>query len=146
MPSPQPDTCIASDVLQLDGRHELMLSLRKQGLTQTEIAQQLNCAQSTVSRVLDDYIDSRELAKRRAHNLALKVVTAAIEGSIVAAADGKPEAALEVADRLGVLEKRQQDSGKGHQVNIVIGMPGQAAGPDPIALSPLPFASLSSET
>jgi hypothetical protein len=38
--------------------------------------------------------------------------------------------ALEVLDRLDVLPKRRTESG-GHAVNIIIGMPGHPAGPDP---------------
>lgn len=117
----------------------LILKLAEDGRTQTEIAQLIGCSQPTVSDILRDFGDTRILARKRTHNRALDVANAAIEGSIIAANDGKPEAALELLDRLEVAPKRQVDSGKGTQVLIQIGMPGQPAGPDPVI--DVPFAS-----
>jgi transcriptional regulator with XRE-family HTH domain len=114
----------------------LALRLIEAGKTQTQAAEIIGCCQSTISRLVLDFTDTRIAAKARLANASLKVTEAAIEGSVIAAAGGKPEAALEILDRLEVAVKRQPDGGRGSQVNIVIGMPGQPAGHDPILVSP----------
>lgn len=109
-----------------------LLNLHRAGKTQVEIAQALGIDQSNVSRWLDKLIDTTEVAKHTARNAAQKLVERVIKHSNV-------EESLEVLDRIDVLPKRQIE-GNRSQVNIVIGMPGQPAGPDPllVALSPEP--------
>ena len=112
----------------------LILKLHAEGKSQVDIAAVIGCSQPTVSRTLAEYEDTSILAKYRVRNSALKLVDRVI-------ADADVDQSLEVLDRIGVLEKRNVDSGRAGQVNIVIGMPGQPAGPDvTIDVSPLPFA------
>ena len=143
LPAPEP----IPDYSRLSRAEEaLILKLHHDGQTQTTIAKQLGCAQSTVSRVLTDFSDTRELAKLRTHNRALDIAEAAVNGAIKAASEGKPEAALEIMDRQDVLARKQLDTGRGGNVNIVIGMPEQPAGPKPVFdVSPSPFAPECSE-
>ena len=108
----------------------LCLQLANEGLTQTAIAQRLACSQATVSRTLKAFTDTRELAKRRLHGSADRLVR-----RVIAKAD--VEESLELLDRIDVAPKRQASAGQG--VNIVIGMVGQPIGPA-ITLSPATFA------
>lgn len=102
-----------------------LLALSRAGKTQTEIAQALGCAISTVSRWLANTEDTTELAKLRLRSSAVDFVNRVIK-------DADVEQSLEVLDRIGVAEKRQTQSGNA-QVQILIGMPGSPAGPDPLA-------------
>lgn len=119
----------------------LALTLRDRGLTQTEIAQQLNCSQATVSRCLQAFTDTRQLAKltlnRGAQALAERVIDKA-----------NVEESLEVLDRIGVAEKRQVERGNS-QVQVIVAMPGQSKLEPPAievqALSPPAFAQPSSD-
>lgn len=107
-----------------------LLNLHRAGKTQVEIAQVLGIDQSNVSRWLDKLIDTTEVAKHTLRNGAQKLAERVVKHANV-------EESLEVLDRLDVAPKRQIE-GNGSKVNIVIGMPGQPAGPDPFvnALSP----------
>jgi predicted transcriptional regulator len=104
----------------------LAVKLREDGLTQDQIAQRLGCSQPTICQLLKEFSDTRPLAKLKANNLALKLLQRVEQQANV-------EESLEVLDRTGVIEKRQVDTGRGGNVNIVIGMPGAAAGPDPLS-------------
>lgn len=109
------------------GDQALILKLREDGRTQVEIAQLVGCHQSSVSRLLQDFSDTRLLARetlrRDAHRFAERVVESA-----------DVDQSLEVLDRLEVLPKRQSDSKGG--VSVLIGINASPIGPDPIALSP----------
>ncbi len=127
-----PDTAIATaakpipDFSRLTLAEEsLILQLANEGKSQTAIAQVLGCSQPTVSRVIHAFTDTREHAKRILHNGAAKLATKVVDASDV-------DQALEVLDRLDVAPKRVAAAGAG--VNILIGMPGQAIGPDVIVL------------
>ena len=125
-----------------DDDKALIYQLAKQDRTQTEIAQIVGCDKATVSRWLAKLNPTIEVAKQRAQHRALEVLDAALDGAVKAAKDGQPEHALEVADRLSVLEKRQSDSngGKGG-VQVVVLMPGQQGHQPPVIdLSPVAFA------
>lgn len=102
-----------------------ILSLSRAGKTQVEIAQALGCNHSTVSRWLADLEDTTELAKHKLRSAAVDFVDRVVK-------DADVEQSLEVLDRIGVAEKRQTQSGNA-QVQILIGMPGSPAGPDPLA-------------
>ena len=52
--------------------------------------------------------------------------------------DSDVNQALEVLDRTEALPRRQVDSGAGTRVNILIGMPGRPAGPDPFEIIDVP--------
>ena len=102
----------------------LALRLHQDGLTQTEIAHRLACHRSTICRLLADYADTRELAKHKMQHGALKLAERVI-------AEADVEQSLEVLDRLEVAPKRQTDTSRSG-VQILIGMPGSPAGPDPL--------------
>jgi len=96
----------------------LALKLDADGKTQTFIAQQLDCNQSSVSDVLRKFSDSADLAKRKAHNLALKAVLK-LNQSMDAAAEkgtsGPMDSILKIAGVLG-------DETQGPRVVVQIGM------------------------
>lgn len=104
--------------------------LHDEHLSQSAIAQRLGCHSSSVSRVLAKARDTRAHALRFLQLRALSFAQ-----RIEAEAD--VEQSLEVLDRLDVAPRKDRSSGPG-QVNIVIGMPGQPAGPAPtiVTLSP----------
>lgn len=103
-----------------------ILSLARAGKTQTEIAQALGCNVSTVSRWLEKLDDTTELAKQRLRNSAEALSERVIR-------DADVDQSLEVLDRLDVLPKKQSE-GNRTGVQIVIGMPGNPAGPDPVVI------------
>lgn len=98
----------------------LAVQLSNDGLTQTQIAQRLGCSQSAVSRALNAFGSTTNLAKLKAHNKALAVTEATIAGAIKAALDGKAADALELLDRIGVVEKRQAEKSGNTGVMVVI--------------------------
>lgn len=105
----------------------LILKLSADGKTQTEIAQLVGCNQSSVSRVLSRFLDTREVAKRILHNGAQALAERIVK-------DADVDQSLEVLDRLEVAPKREQGGNRmGLQINI--GMPGLAAGADPLITS-----------
>lgn len=116
---PEPAESRIPDPNRLSRHDEAMiLKLAEDGRTQTEIAQLIGTTQPTVSRVLSAFGDTRSLAKRIAHNAAAKLTKRVID-------DADVDQALEVLDRIGVMEKRDT-SGKGQTINIVAGaiLPG----------------------
>lgn len=102
--------------------------LRAAGKTQTEIAKALGCDQSSVSRCLQKYDDTRDAAKAILHNNAKRLAERVANAANV-------EESLEVLDRLDVLVKRQETV-KGP--SVVVLMPGQTQMQAPILdLSPV---------
>src|SRR5262245_55848606 len=81
-----------------------ILEMHGQGYSQTDIASAVGCHQSTVSRTLAEYDDSRPLARRvleaKAVEMARRLVT-----------DAKPETILRVLAKLDVV----RDDGRGVQ-------------------------------
>lgn len=115
-------------------RDAKVLSLDKQGFTQTEIAQKLGVSQATISRILDRYVDTRELARLRLHNSA-----AALADRVIQEAD--VEQSLEVLDRIDVVAKRQGEGRNTGGVQVLILQAGQTQlSPPVIDLSPSTFA------
>ena len=104
----------------------LVLKLSLEGLTQTQIAQRLDCSQSTVSDVLRAYQDTRELATAKLRNGSLKLAERVLS-------DADVDQSIDVLERIQVLEPKQSQSGTAG-VQILIGMPAAAAGLDPILL------------
>ena len=99
----------------------LILKLHDDGRTQTFISQQIGCNQSTVSEVLRDFSDTASLAKRKAHNLALKAVEKlddAQDAAVLKGTSGPMEAILKLA---GLLEQDTTRAG----VTVIVG--GQEA-------------------
>lgn len=96
----------------------LLLKLADDGKTQTYIAQQLGCSQTTVSHVIRTFSDSTDIAKRKARNLSLKAVDK-LEESMDAAAEkgtsGPMDSILKIAGVLG-------DESQGPRVIVQIGM------------------------
>lgn len=116
----------------------LILKLRDDGHAQTAIADKVGCSQSTVSRCLQEFTSTIQLAKLKTHNRALELTEAALDGSVKAAKDGKPEAALEVLDRLDVAPKRRDEH---HSTQVMVVVQTQSVIPGIQTLSPTTFAS-----
>ena len=96
----------------------LILALHDDGKAQTFIAQQLGCDQSTISRILKDFQPTADLAKKRAHRLALPAVESLERAMKAAEKQGKSgpqEAILKISGVLG-------DESKGPQVLVQIGV------------------------
>ena len=96
----------------------LALKLAEEGLTQSQIAQRVGCTQPTISRLLSEYGDSRELAKRRLHNAADRLAERVIKDATV-------EESLEVLDRIGVAERRRDQAVSMTAIAIGADMPLQ---------------------
>ena len=101
-------------------RDLFVLHLHKGGLTQTAIAHRVGMSQANVSRILASYTPTKELAKLRADNAALRLVDRVLEKADV-------EESLEILDRIGVLEKRHPEVTQSHVAIAVVNMPGQQA-------------------
>lgn len=132
---PQPDAKPIPDYTHLTRSEEaLILKLAKDGLTQTAIAQRLECSQPTVSRVINEFSDTSDLGKQKAHNLALKAVLK-LEQSMDAAAEkgtsGPMDSILKIAGVLG-------DESQGPRVIVQIGVKDSDVS---VNLSPMTFAS-----
>lgn len=104
----------------------LLLKLHEAGKTQVEIAQILGCSQPSVHGWLEKFRDTRTEAIYTARSGAQKLVERVLKQANV-------EESLEVLDRIDVLPKKQRES-SGNQLNVIIGMPGQPAGPDPVVI------------
>ena len=125
-PTPHsPDPRITEYTFLTDDKKALIYHLAQAQHSQGDISRIVGCTQATVCRWLSRLHSTVPVAKARLQNSALAVTEAAIEGSILQARIGQPESALEVLDRTEVLPKRQTETGRGSQVNIVIGMPGK---------------------
>jgi hypothetical protein len=73
-----------------------ILELHGQGVTQTDIARAVGCHQSTVSRTLAEYDDSRPLARKYLEARALEMTKRLVT-------DAKPETILRVLAKLDVV-------------------------------------------
>lgn len=108
----------------------LLLKLADDGKTQTFIAQQLGCSQTTVSMILRTFADSTDIAKRKARNLSLKAVhklEESMEAAVEKGTSGPMDSILKIAGVMG-------DDSSGPRVIVQIGM-------NEITLSPTTFAS-----
>lgn len=103
----------------------LILKLSEAGKTQTEIAAIVGVNQSTVSRTLSELTDARYLAKAILHRGATKLAERIVKDANVAES-------IEVLERIEVIKPKQQADSGGGRVQILIGMPGQPAGPLPV--------------
>lgn len=118
---------------------ELALKMESEGKKQVEIAAAMGVDQSSISRALAKFPDSRVTARRRmvaaADNAAIHVLTAMKE----AADRGDGSVALEVLDRLDVLPSKKHTAGGSGapQVVVVVGAPPNA----PINVNALPTFS-----
>lgn len=80
-----------------------------------------------LTAVIDPIDDAKNILREGSPALAKRIVEQA-----------DVEESLEVLDRLGVAEKRLNDSSRNVGVNIYLGQPGSAAGPAPVIdLSPV---------
>ena len=126
-----------------DDDKALIYQLAQREMSHREIAQVVGCDHSTVSRWLAKLTPTIDLAKKRAQHRALEVLEAGLDGAIKAARDGSPEHALEVADRLDVLARRERDSGARGGIQVLVLNAGQQTlEPPTIDLSPATFASI----
>lgn len=116
--APQPDTCIAPTDADEQGEIETILSLRRKGLTQVAIAEQVGCSQSKVSRILAQYVDRREMAKLLANNLAPNMVLSLAKACKAAETLGKhgPQQTM-----LRVAKLLDADDSSGPRVVVQIG-------------------------
>lgn len=98
----------------------LMLQMRDEGMTQTEIAKRLNCSQCTISRLLAEWMDTtytaKAVLKRDMTKLAERLVNTASNEEI-----------LEIFDREDVSTKKRKDAEVAPGVNVCIGikLPGE---------------------
>ena len=106
-----------------DAERVAILYLIELQKSDAEIARVLNRAQSTITEFRHTLVDRTRIAKLRLRNVMPDLVDKF-------AAEAKPEDILEAFDREGVSEKRQTES-QNTNFHIVVGMPGQPAGPDP---------------
>ena len=106
------------------GQELAILKHSAEGKTQTAIAHFLGLNQSTVSRVLSAYEDTRDLAKLKLNQASIDLAERAIKEADV-------DQALELLDRLDVAPKRQQQTGQ-TGITITLGMAQQVIGPDPM--------------
>src|SRR5262245_33750134 len=98
----------------------LAVQMSDTGKTQEEIAAFFKVTQSTISRILRGFTDTRELAKRRLKGAAVQLTESAIRASRVAAVEGNGEVALELLDRIDVAPKRQQAAHEKGSARIMI--------------------------
>lgn len=110
--------CIPARARLDDADKGMIVFLAGKGKTQTEIAQVVGCDQSVVSRWLQKIEPTVDLAKKRAHNLALPAVESLRRSMRSAEKTGKSgpqEALLKMAGCLG-------DESIGPRVIVQIGI------------------------
>lgn len=117
---PQPASQPITDYSRLslaDIAHILRLADAK--YTQTYIAEQVQCSQPTVSRILNIFSDHRDLAQRRANNASLEMVESMIRGAKKAEEQGKsgPQEGVLTVARL-----MKSDESSGPKVIVQIGV------------------------
>lgn len=126
------------------GQIAMILQLANANQTQLEIAQRVGCHPATVARTLDQFVDGRELARKRLENGALKLAATVVNTKDSAVA-------LKALGKLDVV--REDQASAGTNVLIAIGQPGQNA-PDAVlspptitalALSPAPQMAVTVE-
>lgn len=88
-----------------------LLSLRRLGKTQVEIAQAIGCDQRTVSRWLETFQDSRDDATAYLRGNALKMAINIVK-------KGKPREHVDALKGLSVLEQSAQDP----RIQVVVGV------------------------
>lgn len=103
-----------------------ILALEDSGKSQTEIAKLFGVSQGQISRIVNGFKDSREVARQRLHASAEKLVDHALTASGLAAAKGNAEPALELLDRMEVAPKKVSGGKGGGNVVVVVGGAGQA--------------------
>lgn len=91
-----------------------VLKLADDGLTQTEIAQRLNCSQATISRVLSDFDDTRTIARKRLHASADAIAERLTKTK-------HAPTMLEVLRDVGVTEKQAPSAGSKGGVTVLVG-------------------------
>jgi DNA-binding MarR family transcriptional regulator len=95
-----------------------LISLHRAGKTLTEIAAALKCSVPTVHDWVHKLTDTTDVAK-----LTIRASASELTDRLIAKA--KPQDILEVLDRIGVIEKRQQESGKSGVTVLVGGQDAQ---------------------
>ncbi len=87
----------------------VLLKLKRDGLTQAEIAQRLGCSQPTVSKWLDQFEDTTEHAKVFLRGSALRMAENVVK-------KGKARDHIQALKGIGVLEPDARD------INIAVGV------------------------
>jgi hypothetical protein len=111
----------------------IVLALHKEGKTQVQIAEAIGCHQTSVSQALERLgVDTIELAKHRATSSAYKRVARMDAWSKKRDSIGLKAAQElnQIAGLTGTIDSK----GVNVAVQVVIGMPNQPAGPDPLSL------------
>lgn len=106
------------------------LKMHARGRSQADIAKTMNVSQSSISRLLEKYPDTRGIAAATLRTEAEKMAQHVAKAAELAAKKGNADPALEVLDRLEVLTARSKTSGNGAadtKVMVVVGaVPGSA--------------------
>ena len=116
----KPKTHLAPDDI------DYILKAAGDGQNQRTIAAHLNCAQSSVFKVIRGFSPTEPLAKLFARANALNVAKSSIRAALKAARQGKGAQCLEILDRLEVLPKREAQISGQARVQIAVMMPGQS--------------------
>jgi len=120
----------------------LAVTLDAGGKSQQEIATLLKVNQSSISKVLTKFKDTRQIAKIRLRASAELIASRILRATEVAAERGDAAAALEVLDRIDAVPKRQERQ-SGNRVMVVVGgMPAPDFNIQVLGESAQPVASL----
>ena len=114
----------------------LVAQLADQGKTQVDIAQLFHTNQSTISRILASFADTRPIAKKRLHAAALHLADVAVTASEIAGQAGDAEPALELLDRLDVVPSRTRQVDSGPRIVVMVGQPTLQGLPPALAALP----------
>jgi predicted DNA-binding protein (UPF0251 family) len=93
----------------------LILRLNDEGLSQEKIAAQVGCHQSTVSRTLAEYDDSRPLARRYLNARALKMAQRFVE-------EARPSDVLRMMGKLEVVRDDGAPGTRANETYVVLGV------------------------
>ena len=110
---------------KLRPEHEArILDLHDQGVMQEAIAAEIGCHQSTVSRTLADWRDTRGMARKYAESKALEMMKRFVE-------DASPAEILKMQAKLDVV-REDREPGGGNQMVVVLGSGSQLLEPPTI--------------
>ena len=109
-----------------------ILELSAEGKSQVEIAEVVGCHQSTVSRTLAEWSDSRGLARRYAEAKSLEMMQRFVK-------DASPADILKMQQKLDVIREDKPAAGGGG-VTVIVAVPGGSDNPRPVihAMPPSP--------
>jgi hypothetical protein len=109
-----------------------IVRLAAEDLNQTQIAEVIGCSQSAISRVLSEFTNTTAAARKLLEASALQASRDWVSSLGPAAEKGDHKPARELLQAVGVVQK--DGPTQAHQVQVVVGMPGQTALPDPFTV------------